>query len=115
MSTLDSRLNTSLPGGLDALDRHGLDRQALDRQALDRQGQFDGRIGDPAFNGLEIADPARGPTVDDGEAVLNAPAWDGEDRLLAGGDLQARLARLAGSELGEAVEQGVEDVLAGLG
>ena len=104
MSSIDPRLNTNLSAGLDALDRQRLD----DLQG--RQGQIDAT--QPVAD-LAPADGLRTPALDDGEAVLNAPAWaaaDG-DRQLDGGNLQDTLAVL---ERGQAVDAGVDGIVDGL-
>ena len=93
MSTIDPRLNTSLPSGLDALDR---------------QAQLDRGLESPELSGLADEASFRGPTIDGGEATLMARA--ARESFDAGG-LQARL---AGSDRGSAVDQGVDEILAGL-
>lgn len=100
--SVDTRLNPSLPS-LDTLN-------ALERTGLDgRQPQLDGGAG--VHGPLEIGEPAHAPAVDDGELVLNAPAWD-EDapRLLASGDFE-----LGGSDRGQDLETGVDAMVAPLG
>lgn len=104
MSSIDPRLNTNLSAGLDALDRQRLD----DLQG--RQGQIDGT--QPAAE-LAPVELLRAPAIDDGEAVLNAPAWASadSDRQLDGGSLQGTL---AGLERGQAVDAGVDGIVSGL-
>lgn len=104
MTSIDPRLNTNLSAGLDALDRQRLD----DLQG--RQGQIDGGVGGVA----ELAPvELRAPAIDDGEAVLNAPAWTAasDDRQFDGAGLQDTL---AGLERGQAVDAGVDGIVAGL-
>lgn len=91
MSAIDPRLNTSL--------------DALQRQAL-------GTGLDPVLAelaGAEETERAQ-PSVDDGALVLAAP-WEGPATFSVA-DQQAALAQ---AELGDAVDQGVDGVLDGLG
>ena len=102
--SVDTRLNPNI-ANLDAL--------ALERQGLEgRQTQLDGGIEAPAVADLALGEQAlRAPAVDDGERVLNAPAWDGDgERLLATGGFQ-----LAGQDRGQDLDAGVDAMVAPLG
>ncbi len=100
--SVDTRLNPNLP-----LDAHG----ALERQALEgRKTQLEGP-GAPATADLDAGEALRTPAVDEGELVLNAPAWDdGGPRMLATGEF-----RLGGSDRGQDLDAGVEAMVEPLG
>lgn len=101
--SVEPRLNPNLPN----LDTLG----ALERQALEgRQTQLEGgQVQALADTGL--GEPLRAPAVDDGELVLNAPAWeDGEPRMLAVDGF-----RLDGSDRSQDLDAGVDAMVAPLG
>lgn len=79
MSTIDPRLDTQLPTSLDALER-----QRADGLQQRPDGLAEGIGEDQAL-------APRGPAVDEGEAILTAPAWrdDAAPRLLQAADLPA--------------------------
>ncbi len=98
--SVDTRLNPNLPN-LDALERQALEG---------RQAQFESPgVQAPTETGL--GEPLRAPAVDDGELVLNAPAWGADEpRLLAPGAFE-----LGGSDRGQDLDAGVEAMVAPLG
>lgn len=101
--SVDTRLNPNV-SNLDALS-------ALERQGLEGR-QLGGGVGTPAVADVALGEQALPvPAVDDGELVLNAPAWDGEgDRLLAAGEFQ-----LSGGDRSQDLDAGVDAMVAPLG
>lgn len=103
--SVDTRLNPNL-ANLDALG--ALERQGLEgRQTQPGIGLDAPAVADVAFGEQQL----RAPTIDDGEHVLNAPAWDGEgERLLATGGFQ-----LDGHDRSQDLDAGVDAMVAPLG
>ena len=102
--SVDTRLNPNLPSfdALSALDRAGLDG---------RQPQLDGGTGVQGLADTGLAEPSRAPAIDEGERILNAPAWgEGEPRMLSAGEFQ-----LSGSDRGQDLDAGIEAMVAPLG
>lgn len=94
MSTIDPRLNSALPGGFDALDRQARLDAGLDSVLAELAGGEDLRPADAVPADI---------------AVLVASA-EGPDMF----DIAGQQATLAQFERGEAVEQGVDDILSSL-
>ena len=108
MPTIDPHLNPQLTG-----------LEALDRQRVDglqgRQGPQDGAaVADPGLAELVHDEAPRGPAVDEGETVLNAPAWDDAagPHLLQAEGLPAGF---TGGDLAQDAQAGVDNVAAVLG
>jgi hypothetical protein len=102
MSTIDPRLNPQLTAGLDALER---------QRADGLQGRGDGLV---EGIGEDLREQApRGPAIDAGEAVLTAPAWEGDaSRLLQAAELPAGF---PGGDLAQDANVAADSVAAALG